>query len=83
LLAVLVRSQVGAIAALFLIPGVIEQLLMRLLKEKSIYLPFTALHSVINFDPKISDIKSALVFGAYLVVGWIIAWIIFLKRDAN
>jgi ABC-type transport system involved in multi-copper enzyme maturation permease subunit len=83
LLAVLVRSQVGAIAALFLIPGVVEQLLTLVLKHNAIYLPFTVLQSVLGGSDKISDVKGALVFVAYLVVGWIVATILFLKRDAN
>jgi hypothetical protein len=27
--------------------------------------------------------KAALVFSIYLVIGWIIAWYLFLRRDAN
>ncbi|MGH7195160.1 MAG: ABC transporter permease [Candidatus Saccharimonadales bacterium] len=47
-LAVLIRSQVGAIVALFLIPGLVEGLLTQLLKHNSVYMPFTALGQVIN-----------------------------------
>lgn len=89
LIAVLVRSQVGAIAALFLLPGLVEQLLTVWLKDNAQYLPFTALSNVINSSPAgatpgmLSPSKSAMVFLLYLVGGWIIAWILFLKRDAN
>lgn len=87
LLAILIRVQVGAIAALFLIPGLIEQLLGQLFKHNAVYLPFTALNQVIgNSDRNVSHLtpgKAALVFVIYLVVGWIVAWVLFLRRDAN
>jgi ABC-2 type transport system permease protein len=87
LLAVLIRVQVGAIAALFLIPGLVEQLLGQLMKSNSVYLPFSALDQVIGNSnvPQghLAPGKAALVFCVYLVVGWIVAWALFLKRDAN
>jgi ABC-2 type transport system permease protein len=88
LLAVLIRSQVGAIAALFLLPGLIEQLLTLWLKSNASYLPFTALSNVINSTPsglpgRLTPSESAGVFLIYLVVGWVVAWILFLRRDAN
>lgn len=86
LIATLVRSQVGAIAALFIIPGAIEQLLALLLKSNAVYLPFTALGQVFSEQTlkggSLTPGKGALVFTAYLVVGWFIAWILFLRRDA-
>lgn len=88
LLAVLIRVQVGAIAALFLIPGLVEQLLGQLLKSDAVYLPFSALDQVIGnmnvgSSAHLTPGKAALVFLIYLVTGWIVAWILFLKRDAN
>jgi ABC-type transport system involved in multi-copper enzyme maturation permease subunit len=87
LLAVLIRSQVGAIAALFLIPGLVEQILTQLLKHTAVYLPFTAQGEVIGSKTMNGDTlepaKAALVFLIYLVIGWIIAWVFFLRRDAN
>lgn len=89
LLAVLIRVQVGAIAALFLIPGLIEQLLGQLLKHNTVYLPFSSLDQVINSSAsnpsggQLAPGKAALVFLTYLVIGWIVAWILFLRRDAN
>ncbi len=91
LLAALMRNQIAAIVALFLIPGIVEQLVgALLLKHNSVYLPFSALGQVLsgpsNGAPTSSAMsagKAALVYCAYVIVGWIIAWILFLKRDAN
>lgn len=98
--AALIRNQVGAIAALFIIPGTVEGLLGLLFKQNSVYMPFTALQQVIR-PPDIGGVqigraahditntgylsapKGALVFLAYLFVGWIVAWYLFLKRDAS
>jgi ABC-type transport system involved in multi-copper enzyme maturation permease subunit len=89
LLATLIRVQVGAIAALFVIPGAIEPLLGELLKHNAVYLPFTAQGQVLGQGASfgggapLSPSKAAVVFTVYLVVGWVVAWILFLKRDAN
>lgn len=89
LLATLLRNQVASIAALFVIPDLGEQLLGLLLKHNTVYLPFNALNHVINngmSDPhngQLSPGKAAAVYSAYLIVGWLVAWILFLKRDAN
>jgi ABC-type transport system involved in multi-copper enzyme maturation permease subunit len=86
LLAVLIRNQIGAIVSLFIIPT-FEQVLSLLLKGNSVYLPFISLNSVlVHPDPKqgmITYAHAALVFALYLAVGWIIAWVLFLRRDAN
>lgn len=89
LLAMLVRVQVGAIVALFLIPSLVEGLLGQLLKHNVVYLPFTALDQVIGNTPPqagstpLAPGKAAITFSIYLVVGWIVAWILFVRRDAN
>jgi len=91
LLAVLTRNQVASIVALFLIPDLGEQLLGLLLKHNTVYLPFSALNQVIGShnnmgDPNSSDLspgKAAGVYAIYLVVGWLVAWVLFLRRDAN
>lgn len=87
LLAVLIRSQVGAIVSLFAIP-IVEQLLSLLLKHNAVYLPFMSLNSVLTNSgvpgsTAISYGNAALVFTGYLAAGWLVAWILFLKRDAN
>jgi len=90
ILAAIIRQQVGAMAAFFLIPSLGEQLLSLLLKHHSVYLPFTALMRVTTSEPASADSryalspgKAALVVSAYLVGGWIISWYLFLRRDAN
>lgn len=92
LLAILTRNQIASIVALFLIPDMAEQLLGHLLlHHNSVYMPFTALNQVVNGpapggDPTSSTFSSghaALIFCVYLVIGWIVAWILFLRRDAT
>lgn len=83
LLGFLFRHVVGSIATLFLFPSTVEPLLGLLLKDNAQYLPFTALTSVNTAGPHLSPGKAALVFGIYLAVGWIIAWVLFVRRDAN
>lgn len=87
LLAVLIRNQVGAIITLFIAPATVEGLLSLLLKNNTVYLPFTSLSVVIgqgmNYRNTITPIHAVYVFMAYLIVGWIIAWILFERRDAN
>jgi ABC-2 type transport system permease protein len=97
LFGVLIRNMAGSFAALFIIPGPVEALLSLMLRTNSVYLPFTALSQVIqaptimNGHPAhpdrstgyLSAPKGALVFLAYLVVGWAVAWYLFLRRDAS
>jgi len=93
LLALLTRNQVASIVSLFLIPTLAEQLLGELLlKHNSIYMPFTALNQVLSgpsspssspMSSAFSPAKAAGIYCVYLVVGGIIAWILFYKRDAN
>lgn len=93
LLALLTRNQVASIVALFLIPDLVEQLLgFLLLKHNAVYMPFNALAQVISgpsadtgmpISSTLSSGRAALVVCVYLVVGWLAAWILFLRRDAN
>lgn len=87
LIATLVRNQIGSIVVLFVAPSTVESLIGLLLKKNTVYLPFTAMHNVLgegmNIMPNmISPAKAALVVCGYLVVGWLIAWALFLRRDA-
>jgi ABC-type transport system involved in multi-copper enzyme maturation permease subunit len=77
------RNQLFAIVALFIAPSTVELLLGLLLKKNQIYLPFTALGAVLNDHPGITHAKAAVVFLAYMVIGWLIAWLLFVRRDAN
>jgi ABC-type transport system involved in multi-copper enzyme maturation permease subunit len=92
----LLRNQVAAIVVLFLEPSTFEGLLSLLFKHNSVYMPFMALsqviavptgditrHRIISATGYLSAPRGALVFAAYLVGGCIIAWILFLRRDAN
>jgi ABC-type transport system involved in multi-copper enzyme maturation permease subunit len=85
ILAFLIRIQVGAIVALFFIPTTVEALIGLILKHNAIYLPFTALSLVLDHNPEhpVSYTHAALTAGIYIVAGWIIAWALFLRRDAN
>ena len=88
LLAALIRVQVGAIVALFVIPTAIEGLLSELLKHSAVYLPFTAQSEVIGnsgfrVGAPLSPGRAAIVVLTYLVIGWIVAWVLFIRRDAN
>lgn len=89
LIATLARSQVVAITALFVIPDIIETLLSLWLKKHAVYLPFSALGEVTGSSGHqigggaLSPAKGALIFTIYIVAGWLIAWALFLSRDAN
>jgi ABC-type transport system involved in multi-copper enzyme maturation permease subunit len=87
IIALLIRSQVGAIIVLFIAPSTVEGLLGLLLKKHVVYLPFSSLSTVIgqgmNYNNSITPERGALVFTGYLIVSGIVAWILFLRRDAN
>jgi len=88
-LAMIIRVQVGTIAALLLIPTV-EPLIGLVLKQKQAYLPFMALNNLLTVGGEggaptnsLSDHRAAAVVGVYVVVGLLVAWFLFLRRDAN
>jgi hypothetical protein len=85
LLATLIRNQVGAIVVLFLVQTVESGLLSPVLKGNSVYLPFMSLDEVLMpaQHGTITHAHAAMVFSVYLVVGWLVAWTLFLRRDAN
>lgn len=97
LFGVLIRNMAGSFAALFIIPGPVEGLLSLILRHNSVYLPFMALAQVIQAPviagghaahPDNSSTgyltapKGAVVFLVYFVIGWAVAWYLFLRRDA-
>jgi ABC-type transport system involved in multi-copper enzyme maturation permease subunit len=97
----IIRNQIGAIAALLVLPNTVEGLLSLLLKQNSVYMPFTALSQVVQGPTvhiagappahpardmatgSLTPGKGALVYLAYIVGAWIVAWYLFLKRDAT
>lgn len=86
--AVLFRSQVASIIILFFVPSTIEVLASLLLKHNAMYLPFSALGRVLqagmHVDPTgLSAGHAAMVAGSYLVVMWVVATVLFIRRDAN
>ena len=88
IIASLIRSQVGAIVVLFIAPSDRRRSGARLAaQENVVYLPFSSLSTVIgqgmNFNNSITPERGALVFTGYLVVFGAVAWILFLRRDAN
>ena len=97
LFGVLIRNQVGAFAALFVIPGPVEALLSLMLRTDSVYLPFMALSQVVqppvigsghpahpdNNMGYLTAPKGALVFLVYIIIGLAAGWYLFLRRDAT
>jgi len=85
IIAILIRSLIGAVAVVLLLPSTIEGLLMLLLKDNVKYLPYTSLGNLTSDTPAhgASYLFSLAVIGAYAFGGGLIAYILFLKRDAN
>lgn len=93
LFGILLRNQVATFAVLLLVPSTLETLLALVIGNKSAYLPFTALGSLLlppetagvtsSTTTLLSPLHGTLLFAAYLVGGWIVAWVLFLRRDAN
>jgi len=83
----LIRNQIGAIVVLFIVPDTVEGLLSIWLKSNTDYLPFSSLHTMLGAGQDtagatISPIHAMYVFMSYLIVGWAIAWYLFIRRDA-
>lgn len=81
-IAMLIRHQVGALVTAFVFPGVISQLLTLVFRGNDKYLPYQALSNVLSAY-SMSRGKAAIVLAIYVVVGWLIAWLAFLRRDAS
>lgn len=91
LIALIIRSQVGAIVTLLLFPGLGENLIGLLIKENIKYLPFQALNNFFS-NPQVpiqaaanplTTTQSALVVLGYIIVGGAVAFVLFQKRDAS
>lgn len=86
MLATIIRSQVGTIVALFILPTIEQILGVWLLKDSSSLLPFNTLNTIISGHsgpPAISTVDATKLFLMYLVGGWAVAWVLFKRRDAN
>ncbi len=93
IIAGIIRNQIGAIATYFVVASMVEELLSQVLKENSKFLPFRALNEVVNFSAHsgasmrdtaaLTIGENALVFTAYMIVGLVVTWVLFLRRDAN
>ncbi len=96
IMAYIIRNQIGAIVTYFIAAGTVEELLTLVLKGNAKYLPFRALNEVVNFSAQTGDAvkaaaapagltvgENALIFTAYMIVGLLVTWFLFLKRDAN
>jgi len=81
-ISMLVRSQVAAVATLFLLPTMIESLLRALLNDNVAYLPFNSLTAVAS-GGKLTPLNAAVVFMVWMAVGLIVSWQLFIRRDAN
>lgn len=79
----LARNQVFAVATFLALPMIIEQLLSLALKDNAWYLPFMAMNAVTSNPPELSSGNAVLVVLGYIGGGWILSWILFLRRDAN
>ena len=85
----LFRNLVFTIAVYFILPSTIEPLLNGLLKVSTNYLPNSASTQILAsniYGPvpgQFSPLASAGVVLLYLAVGWIIAAVLFVRRDAN
>lgn len=88
------RNMVAGFVTLFgafMVDGILSGILTHYQLEPSKYLPFDALARALahNFSGVVSPtsapepLHAALTFVAYLLGLWIIAWYLFIKRDAN
>jgi ABC-type transport system involved in multi-copper enzyme maturation permease subunit len=90
ILAFIIRNQIATIITLLLAPNLIDGILSLLLKKNIVYLPFDALQSILgsgknnfaNSQGSITPFHATLVVLGYLAFGWIVAWVLFLRRDA-
>jgi len=83
ILAIIIRSLIGAIVTILIVPSTIEGLLSILLKENVKYLPFTALSNLTSVSTKVSATMSLSLVAAYAAFFGLVSYILFLKRDAN
>lgn len=86
LITVILRNLIGVIAFLLIFPTTVEPLIGLLLKKNAAYLPFASIDNIIGasmIQHNISTARSVIVIGIYFAALWIVAWLLFLRRDAN
>ena len=90
IIAVIVRQQVGAIVLFLLIPTLGENIAGAFLKDNRVYLPFTALMQVLQpqiaekgQEPILTTTAAMVLTLVYIIIGSIVSWVLFVRRDAN
>lgn len=85
IIAILLRSLVGAFAVVLVLPSTVETLLTILLKDNTKYLPYTALGNLTSTGTSNAPAatESLLIVLAYVVVLGSLSAILFWRRDAN
>lgn len=83
IIAMLLRNLIGAIAVFLVLPTTVESLMTLFLHDNTKYLPFTALSNLTDLTSKISYTFSLGVVAAYMVIGGFVAYMLFMRRDAN
>lgn len=86
ILAMLLRSIIGAIAVLLLLPAMIEPLLSLVLKGNAAYLPIASFDQIIRASivpSNLSPNQAVITVLIYLSVSGLVAWLLFRYRDAN
>jgi len=89
-LAFIIRNQIATIVTLLIGPTLVDGILSLWLKQNIVYLPFDSLQNVLgsgrnnlaNAQGSITPFHSLLVVMAYLIFAWLVAWLLFLRRDA-
>lgn len=85
IIATIVRGVVGAISALLIYSIAIEPLLSLLFRDNTKYLPVASLDSVVGaaiIQDTLSAVAAIGVSSIYLIVGLVVSWVLFVRRDA-
>jgi ABC-2 type transport system permease protein len=86
ILVFIMRNQVGSIVTFLLIPLIGENIISHIFTKSANYMPFTMLQAVAtpqHLGNNTTTAHAATVSLVYVVVGLLVAAILFLKRDAN
>lgn len=86
LVTILLRNLIGAIVLLLLAPTTVEPLLGLLLKDNTVYLPFSAMDHILGAAMMQGDLTpnaASMLTILYIGVLGTITWLVFVNRDAN